>query len=120
MDIPSSVTIIEASTFDSCSALSSVTIPNSVNTISVYAFRACVSLPRVTIPENVQYLGAMAFIECSALTKVEIKAVSPPEVDGNPFQDCSDDLEIYVPAGSLNAYKEAKYWKLWNIIEQEM
>ena len=120
VDIPSSVTIIEASTFDSCSALSSVTIPNSVNTISVYAFRACVSLPRVTIPENVQYLGAMAFIECSSLTKVEIKAVSPPEVDGNPFQDCSDDLEIYVPAGSLNAYKESKYWKLWNIIEQEM
>ena len=114
VDIPSSVTIIEASTFDSCSALSSVTIPNSVNTISVYAFRACVSLPRVTIPENVQYLGAMAFIECSALTRVDVMAVSPPIVDGNPFQDSSSDLLIYVPSGSLNAYKEAQYWKMWN------
>ncbi len=46
--IPDSVTSIEDSAFDGCSALTSITIPDSVTSIGEYAFNGCSSLSSIT------------------------------------------------------------------------
>ncbi|MBO5920270.1 MAG: leucine-rich repeat protein [Bacteroidales bacterium] len=114
--IPSSLTTIEERVFCGCSNLSSVTIPNSVTSIVSSAFQGCTSLTSVTIPESVENIGCYAFGGCSSLIRVDIKAISPPELNCNPVQDTNDDLKIYVPAGSLEEYKSASIWKYLNIL----
>ena len=55
---------------------------------------------------------------CKNLSLVTIKALEPPEFTryfnaiGEPFKGCNlESLKIYVPSGSLDAYKKAEGWK---------
>ena len=106
--IPNSVTSIGYRTFFFCSSLTSVTIPNSVTSIGEGAFSRCSSLTSVTIPNSVTSIGESAFYGCSSLTSVTIEAETPPTLDESAFSDtyCS----IYVPCGTLDAYKTAEGW----------
>ena len=67
-----SVTSIGDNAFQSCSALTSVTIPNSVTSIGNYAFEGCSGLTSVTIPNSVTSIGGLAFGGCSGLTSLTI------------------------------------------------
>ncbi len=105
--IPNSVTSIEELAFESCFELSSIEIPNSVDSIGMSAFAECNSLTSVTIPSSVTFIDMMAFMYCDTLTTVTCEAVTPPTLgdyafDGSPFL-----AHIYVPAGSVSAYKSA-------------
>ena len=51
--------------FQSCSALTEITIPNSVTNIDKMAFYNCSSLTSVTIPNNAMNLGADVWKDCS-------------------------------------------------------
>lgn len=91
------------------SGLINVTIPNSVTTIGGIAFNACFSLSTVTIGSSVTSIGGRAFHMCSNLKT--IKSLNPiPPVLGN---DCFDGVSptiIYVPKGTVGAYKAAAGW----------
>ena len=132
--IPDSVTTIVERAFAGCSSLTSVTIPDSVTTIGEYAFFHCYSLTNVTIPDSVTTIGNDAFSSCDSLTSVTIpnsvttignyafygcdnlssvycKAVTPPALGGTyVFDSNGSGRKIYVPAGSVNAYKSATRW----------
>ena len=115
--IPDSVTTIEYRAFYDCSSLTSVTIGDSVTTIGNYAFNWCKSLTSVTIGDSVTTIGFRAFEDCSSLTSVYCKAVTPPAAiltttgSWSAFDYNASDRKIYVPTGSVEAYKSAKYWK---------
>lgn len=138
--IPNSVTAIGASAFESCYSLTSVTIPNSVTTIGESAFYGCSDLTSVTIPNSVTTIGDSAFLACYHLTSVTIPA-SVTYLGEKAFYDCgleciymqvkeplsctkvvSDkDLELctlYVPAGTLEAYKKVDPWRNFCNIEE--
>ena len=70
MTIPRGVTSIETSTFEDCTALTSVTIPDCVTSIGSSAFFECSSLTSVTIPESVTSIGFSAFGSCDKLKDV--------------------------------------------------
>ena len=103
-----SVTSIGDGAFEGCTGLTSVTIPNSVTSIGSYAFYNCSGLTSVTIPNSVTSIGEAAFYDCDGLTSVTIEAETPPTLDESAFPDtyCS----IYVPCGTLDAYKTAEGW----------
>ena len=106
--IGNSVTSIGDYAFYCCYGLTSVTIPNSVTSIGEGAFSRCSSLTSVVIPNSVTSIGTEAFYYCSGLTSVTIEAETPPTLDESAFPDtyCS----IYVPCGTLDAYKTAEGW----------
>lgn len=107
--IPNSVTHIFYGAFNWCENLTSIEIPNSLTYIGYGAFTYCKSLSSVTIPENVTSIGDWAFEYCSSLTSVTVNAVTPPTLGDTVFNN-TNNCPIYVPSGSVDAYKTASGW----------
>lgn len=131
--IPNKVESIGQTAFQVCRGLKSVYISGSVKSIGDDAFDGCSNLQEVTFSEGIETIGRRAFRECkivnlvlpSTLTSfggsvffrnqiqsVYCKATTPPTMvynilEGNPI------AKIYVPAGSVNAYKAADGWKIY-------
>lgn len=130
--IPESVTSIGSSAFEACHRLSDITIPSSVISIGSSAFAYCESLTSIvlppqltiidldlfegsaltsiTIPDSIVSINEGAFNGCTDLTHITVHAINPPsDVTESTFEYTNDCL-IYVPSGSLNAYKSATGW----------
>ncbi len=71
IDIPGSVTSIEANAFESCTNLTDVTIPGSVTSIGNSAFKGCAGLNTISIGRRVVEIGGYAFYLCDNLTDVD-------------------------------------------------
>ena len=107
--IPKTVTILGDGAFNGCSGLTSIIIPEGLTSIGENAFSRCSGLTGIIIPENVTSIGSSAFSSCSSLTSIIVKPGTPP-TGGVYMFDRTNYAPIYVPAGSLNAYKTAEYW----------
>ena len=146
IDFPSSVTTIGASAFSGCTALESVNLPANLQTIEDKTFSGCAAITNIDIPDNVTTIGASAFSGCTALTRLYIpESVSTIEA---AFTSCNNITEIYsnsttpaiirtntftgtvrsnatlyIPTGSLSAYKAASTRLTWgkfsNIVEMD-
>lgn len=94
--------------------LTSITISDSVTTIGGSAFENCYSLTSVTIPSGVTTIGDNALGMCTGLTSITVEAVTPPTLSDyeQPF-DTDNNCPIYVPSGSVNAYKAASGWSAY-------
>ena len=109
--IPNSVTSIGQSTFYNCNGLTSVTIPNRVWRIENSTFYNCSGLTSMTIGSGVNYINYLAFAKCANLETVTCLAENVPSTDANAFQDSYVNYStLYVPAGSINAYKTTAPW----------
>ena len=111
IEIPNSVTSIGIEAFRFCTGLTSVTIPNSVTSIGEHAFAYCSGLTSVTIPNSVTSIGTGTFYGCSGLISVTCFATTPPQLDSYVFARVDKSIPLYVPAGSISAYKSADQWK---------
>ena len=105
--IPNSVTSIGNYAFSYCEYLTSVIIPNSVTSIGKYAFRACSSLTSITIPNSVASIAVYAFGDCSGLTSITFERTTSPMLGEGVFNDVDTSIPVYVPFGSIEAYKNA-------------
>ena len=123
--IPNSVTTIGDWAFSECSQLTSVTIPNSVTSIGNFAFNGCTYLGDITIGSGVNVdngIGQHAFSGCLFLSSVTCKAVIPPAINVNVFENCGTFgygknglgslkfIYLYVPKQSIKKYQEAYIW----------
>ncbi|OFX66928.1 MAG: hypothetical protein A2X12_09940 [Bacteroidetes bacterium GWE2_29_8] len=108
--IPNSITTIATKAFRNCSSLISVTIPNSVTTITAEAFRNCSSLTSISIPNSVTLIGDWAFCSCESLTSINCNALIPPILGSYVFYGVPKTIPLYVPARSVDAYKQAEQW----------
>ncbi len=105
--IPDGVEAIGKHAFDGSKGLSAISIPGSVKSIGYEAFYICSDLHSVTIPGNVTRIGDDAFGYCNSLATVVCEATAPPSVGSDIFRGCSALTAIYVPGGSVDAYKSS-------------
>lgn len=112
--IPSTVTVIKDYAFRGCTALASIVIPSSVTgTLGSEAFLSCTSLSSVDIPSGINLIGASCFQLCTALTSLTVRATTPPTVGYSAFNNMNQNVVIYVPAESVDAYKAASGWSTY-------
>ena len=110
VEIPTSVTSIEERVFEDCSGLTSINIPNSVTSIGYAVFNRS-GLTSVTIPNSVTLIRELAFSNCSNLTEVYCYAENVPNTSTDAFENVDiSNATLYVPAGSVNAYKTTSPW----------
>ena len=95
--------------------LESVIFPESLKFIWYEAFNDCKCLKHVHLPKSLMFIEDGAF-DWSAVTEVEVPWENPIEVGYRPFPERT---LVYVPVGSLAAYKEAKYWNKYKLLEKE-
>ena len=115
--IPYGVMSIGEGAFFSCYSLAYVKIPNSVTSIEDRAFYQCAGLTSVTIPESVNSIGDSAFEDCISLLNIYCKATTPPSLGGSyVFDDNASSRRVYVLAESVEAYKSAEYWNVYDIV----
>ncbi len=105
--IPNSVTSIGDYAFCHCRSLTSIEIPNSVKSIEDFAFEDCKNLTSVVIPNSVTSIGFGSFMNCDKLASITFKGSTPPAFGYNVFNGISKSVLIYVPANSIEAYKNA-------------
>ena len=108
LTIPNSVSTIGDAAFYGCSGFTgSLTIPNSVTTIGYDAFRNCTGFTgSLTIGNSVSTIGDRAFYGCSGFTSATFESVTPPNTVGSQVFAAIPAFPIYVPAASVDDYKE--------------
>ncbi|MDE6650786.1 MAG: leucine-rich repeat protein, partial [Paramuribaculum sp.] len=139
LTIPESITDISEWLFAGCSGFTQLSIPKSVINIGDNAFQKCSGFTGdLIIPESVTTIGSEAFYECSGFNGSLILSSTVTEIGRYAFRNASSFAEIqsfnpippskssdysffdpnifykniplYVPDGSVDAYKEAPVW----------
>ena len=119
INIPNSVTTIGSDAFYGCN-LTSITIPNNVISIGARAFMWCSNITSITIGKSVTTIGEKAFHYCCNSSNSSITSLNPipPKIEYLGEIINSYKATLYVPKGSGDVYRNAKYWKKFkNIIE---
>lgn len=122
IEIPANVTLIDTNAFYQCTELSSVsfekgskltTINGSIANVNVGAgaFSDCTSLSSIDIPATVTTIESYAFNGCNNLANIYCRPINPPKISYFSFGGISPAARIYVPAESVDKYKQADYWQ---------
>ena len=99
--------IIRTDTNELVSGCKNTVIPNSVTKIGACAFYGGSGLASIEIPSSVSHIGISAFTYCTGLTSITVYADTPPQLDNHLVFSGTNNCPIYVPAGSVAAYKSA-------------
>ena len=112
--------LIEAPTF----LAGSFVLPETVTTIEFYAFQYDSLLTSIELPAallETQPIKNYAFAGCTALRQIIVKSQTPPAFTNNqyPFGSLSQTTcTLYVPKGTLDAYRGANKWKEFTTIKE--
>lgn len=87
--------------------LVNISLPKTLRYIGNYAFAYLPSMQYIEIPENVTTMGNSIFYDSNNLKTIKINAVTPPMAGS--FSG-TDKRKVYVPDGSLHAYRSANPW----------
>jgi hypothetical protein len=82
-----------------------------VTTIEAGAFYECDGLTKLTLPDKVRTIGENAFSFCNLLTGITIFNPTPPNVSGSAFKGVNLIIPLYVPAESVEKYRNAEGWR---------
>ena len=67
-------------------------------------------LTDIILPETTTSLDSKGFQYCTSISNITIKATTPPTFGSQLFFNANRRPNIYVPSGSVNAYKAAAGW----------
>lgn len=94
----------------------------AVTGIGTYAFSKNTYITTITIPAGIERIGYGAFSYCTALTSVTCLTATPLAIGADAFGSSYDstsetwasfvsNVDLYVPEGSVDAYRAADVWK---------
>ncbi len=72
-------------------------------------------LKSITIPATVICIGENAFNWCNNLKEITVLAENPPMLGANVFEEVNRNIPLYVPAGSLESYRNAAVWNEFRV-----
>ena len=98
--------------FAYCTDLVECILPETLTSIGYGLVYGCSSLTNMIIPASVVGIGDSAFGECTSLTSLICKPTVPPTLGANVFRGTTNHT-IYVPDGSVEAYKTASGWSAY-------
>lgn len=104
---------INTGAFNDCGG-STVILPPSVVYIGNRSFQRC-NLTKIDIPSTCTRIGNNAFNGCANLREIICRATVPPTIYEQSFKG-SSGYRVYVPAGSVSAYKSAEFWSNFEIL----
>lgn len=107
--MPNSVTSIGDRAFYYCSSLKSINTGENVTSIGASAFSTC-NLTAISLGSNLTSIGQYAFYGCESLATIYCMATTPPNGAYGMMEGLAETCKIYVPMGTEDAYKSAKYW----------
>lgn len=99
LEIPTSVTSIGRYCFSYCYNLSEIEIPSSVTSLANGVFNSCTALTKITLHEGLTSIGRYTFSYCEILPTIVIPS-TVTTIEYRAFYRC-DSLSIYALAASL-------------------
>lgn len=111
IEIGDCVTTLGDSSLASLLSVAELNIPDSVTNLG-RMFCSYNKNMNVTISANATTIGDYCFYNCSNIT-LTCLATTPPTIGSNPANMYAFNV-IYVPAESVNAYKQASRWNNWS------
>ena len=99
--------------------LTEYVVPEGVTMVREYTFRsmssssdaASTQLTKIILPSTLKTIKYSAFAACRLLKEVYCKAITPPTLGSDVFDEINEIPTIYVPTASVDAYKVADGWK---------
>lgn len=101
---------IQANAFSGFTSLTDVSLGTGLTTIGDSAFEGCSGLTSIILKENVTSIGGSCFMNCSNLESITVRAIQPPDLGYLAFLSIKSGYKIYVPAESVDTYKNANRW----------
>lgn len=118
INIAPSISEIKENTFSYCEGISTISIPEGVATIGAAAFEGCINLKTVQFSQDVSQIADGAFNYCP-LENIYIMNATPPDVGKSNFSNYETST-LYIPLGTLNAYRVSSGWSNFkNIVEMD-
>lgn len=111
--------------------IETLVIPDNIKTIGHFAFQGCHNLKTVYFGKNIESLGQIFMNGVEKLEEIYCYAVTPYHLAGlnydykeeyyffdYNYQKLYNTVKLHVPKGSLEAYKSAKVWRLFDNIDE--
>ena len=83
----------------------SIVVKEGTEYICQSAFDCCEGLTSITLPSSLKQIHDYAFNGCVNLKEIYCKALTPPSINSY-YNNFHDDVAIYVPKGTREAYRE--------------
>lgn len=103
------MTSMPANAFRS-SSLQRMTVPSNITSLGQSSFRSTASLVSMDLPATMTSIGDWCY-GASAMQSLTVRATTPPTLVNNSSFASMGTFNIYVPAESLDTYKNASGWK---------
>ena len=110
--IPSLVDTVPDHAFMWCKGLKKVVLEEGVRYIKHDAFTLCLSLSDLTLPSTLERVETRAFLNCRNLSTISCYATKPPRLDPDLLSTIVyKNAVVFIPIGSLDAYRADPGWK---------
>ncbi len=114
--VPDGVTTINNYAFYGAFKIKELTICEGIAEINQQVIRNMGALETLHLPSTVSNIKMGNFVSCSKLKEITLAAAVPPAYTGTDLSAFAETTTLYVPEGSIEAYKADSNWgKILNI-----